>query len=125
MDALGLAATQRLQARGSAPVYSYVRKMVGLASVAARVKPSLAIGTFRHTFTTQAKNFGRLVKATEGGVPLTAVASVIGHQSTETTSRFYDGTEIPDMVLLPLELEHPLDPLPIHRGSKRLKSSLS
>lgn len=112
MEALGLAAAQRLQARGAAPVYSYCRKLVETAAG----KKELDLGTLRHSYATGAKNHGRPVKATDGGVPLTAVAAVLGHQSTQTTSRFYDGTEIPDMVVVPLVLDHPLDPLPLHRG---------
>jgi len=52
-----------------------------------------------------------VVKATRGGVPLDVVASVLGHQSSRTTSKFYDGTEVPPLIAIPLKLYHTQDPV--------------
>lgn len=82
-----------------------IRKAAELAGV-----PAFPPGELRHSFTTWARTVGREVRATGFGVPLALVAEVIGHQSSRTTSRFYDGTEIPPMIALPLKLVHPDDP---------------
>jgi integrase len=110
LDAQGLAAAQRLQARGSAPGRNTVRESIGYASVRAGQLP-INPGELRHSFATWAKNEGTVVKATRGGVPLDVVASVLGHQSSRTTSKFYDGTEVPPLIAIPLKLYHPQDPV--------------
>ncbi|WP_257455632.1 tyrosine-type recombinase/integrase [Archangium lipolyticum] len=110
LDAQGLAAAQRLQARGAAPGRNTVRESIGYASVRAGQSP-LNPGELRHSFATWAKNEGTVVKATRGGVPLDVVASVLGHQSSRTTSKFYDGTEVPPLIAIPLKLYHPQDPV--------------
>jgi hypothetical protein len=42
-------------------------------------------------------------------VTLEEIRDVVGHRSTRTT-RGYDGTEIPPMLVVPIELKHPSDP---------------
>jgi integrase len=116
LDAQALAAGQRLQARGSAPSRNTVRESIGYASARIGQQP-LNPGELRHSFATWAKNEGTVVKATQGGVPLDVVAAVLGHQSTRTTSKFYDGTEVPPMITVPLKLHHPQDPAVIHPPS--------
>jgi integrase len=118
LDAQAFAAATRLQARGSAPTRNTVRESIQYAAARAGVPP-INPSELRHSFATWAKNVGTLIKPTEGGVPLDVVASVLGHQSTRTTSKFYDGTEVPPMVALPLKLQHPRDPTPMARPSAR------
>lgn len=72
--------------------------------------PLHGLGELRHSFVTWAKTLGREVRAAGTGVPLALVAETIGHATTRTTSRFYDGTEVPVMIALPLRLVHPSDP---------------
>ncbi|OJH37940.1 hypothetical protein BON30_25460 [Cystobacter ferrugineus] len=109
LDAQALAAAQRLQVRGRAPIRNTVRESIGYASARIGQSP-IHPSELRHSFTTWATNEGQVVKATRGGVPLDVVASVLGHQSTRTTKKFYDGTEIPPMITVPLKLHHPQDP---------------
>jgi hypothetical protein len=116
LTAQSLAAAQRLQVRGAVPVDSYRRKVIARAARAAE-RAEIDLGTLRHCFTTWSKSHGRVVKAAEGGAPLTVIAAVLGHESTQTTSRFYDGTEIPDMIVLPLELKNLADPIPMTKNS--------
>lgn len=49
------------------------------------------------------------------GVTLDEIRDVVGHQST-TTTRGYDGTEIPPMIVVPVMLEHPSDPKVVKPG---------
>lgn len=77
--------------------------------------PRCAPGELRHSFVTWARSLGREVRPTAAGVPLALVAEAIGHTSTRTTSRFYDGTDVPPMIALPLKLTHPADPRPAER----------
>ncbi|MGQ0508015.1 MAG: tyrosine-type recombinase/integrase [Myxococcaceae bacterium] len=113
LDARGLAAAQRLRVRGAVPSDSYIRKVIRRAAKSIGVEP-IKLGTLRHSFVTWSRNHGRVVKPSEGGVPLTIIANVLGHQSTRTTTVFYDGTEIPEMIVLDvLKLEHPDDPVPL------------
>ena len=67
-------------------------------------------GEFRHSFTTWAGTFGREIKLHDSGVPRARVAEAIGHESSRTTNRFYDGTRVPAMIAVPLRLFHPDDP---------------
>jgi integrase len=109
LDAQAFAAAQRLRAEGDAPSDVWVRKSIMRAAESIG-HPSLHPGEFRHSFATWAKNHGELVKPTARGVALEMVAAVMGHQSAATTSMFYDGTEVPPMIALPLRLVHPEDP---------------
>lgn len=76
----------------------------------ARDVPPLRPGELRHSFATWARTAGRVVRATDAGVPLDLIAEVIGHKSAATTRRFYDSTEVPPMIVIPLRLVHPHDP---------------
>jgi integrase len=80
------------------------------ADPAAEAVKVIAPGELRHSFVTWGRTVGRVVRVAAGGLPLALLAEVVGHQSTRTTSRYYDGTEIPPMVALPIHLVHPDDP---------------
>jgi integrase len=116
LDAQSLAAAKRLQARGSAPADSYVRRViqhsVTQANWAARrplLKP-ITFGALRRSFVTWAAERGELVRPSAEGVPLAAIASAIGHTSAHTTKRFDEGVRVPPMIKVPIRLEHPDDP---------------
>ncbi len=97
---------------GYVPAHFSVQETINRA--AERIgQPTIHPGELRHSFVTWAKNHGELVKATVGGVALEMVASILGHQSPRTTSKFYDGTEVPPMVRIPIKLHHPQDPAPV------------
>lgn len=116
LDSQGWAAMQRLIARGRAPADMTVRRE--LARAARRLgggAVALHPGEFRHSFVTLARKFGRLVKPTAGGVSLEEVARVTGHTRVRTTSEHYDGTQVPAMVVLPLTLHHPSDPIQLDK----------
>lgn len=110
VDAATAAAVERLQARGSAPVDSFVRKVVARAAAAAKLPGRIKLGALRHSFVTWSRTRGRLVTPTSAGVALEAVAAAIGHQSTRTTSMHYDETRVPPMVVVPIKLGHRDDP---------------
>ena len=118
VDAQGLAAAQRLRARGSAPVDSYIRKVTARAAKSIGLTQDINLGALRHSFTTWARRCGKILSPSQSGVPLAAVAAVLGHQSPTTTSLYYDGTDTPDMIVLPIKLEHPEDPVPLQRNLK-------
>lgn len=110
LDAQAFAAAQRLRRVGvphSSSVDHYYRDLA--KSLGWKFNP----GELRHTFGTIATNHGTLVKPSERGVPLDHVAAVMGHESKKTTKRFYDGTEVPPMIAIPVALAHPEDPVAI------------
>ena len=116
VDAQTLAAAQRLQARGSAPVDSFIRKVVKRAVEKVNkhghrelLKP-IRFGELRHSLVTWAHEGGQEIRAKEGGVPLHTVAAVVGHMTALTTKRFYEGVKVPVMIKIPLKLFHPEDP---------------
>lgn len=115
LDAQAFAAALRIEAIGQ-PLdnkrqHREIAKAVALANVGRpEPLPRLVPGELRHSFVTWARVLGREVRAEGTGVPLALVAETIGHATTRTTSRFYDGTEVPVMIALPLRLEHPDDP---------------
>jgi integrase len=115
LDRQALAAAQRLKARGTVPVERWVNTQLDRAveaAAAAGIKlPQLRPGPLRHTFVTLARSGGgRLVQPPMGGVQLSQIAEIIGHKDKRTTQKFYDGTEVPPMLALPLQFEHPQDP---------------
>lgn len=110
IDAQTLAAVERLQARGSLPADTYVRRVIREASE--RIgQPIILLGQLRHTFATQARQCGRIVRPEAGGVSVEEVAAALGHTNTRTTRLFYLGTHVPPMVVLPLKLRNAGDPL--------------
>jgi integrase len=111
LDAQSFAAAQRLQRRGRVPAHFSVKRFLDRAAEQCG-QPTINLGELRHSFATWAKNHGELVKPTSGGVALEIVASILGHTSTRTTTMFYDGTEVPPMVRIPIKLHHPQDPVP-------------
>ncbi len=113
LDAQALTAAQRLQARGGAPADSWVRKVLRRAAKSLGREP-LKLGQMRHSFVSWAQLHGRKVRPTEApGVPLPEIAEAIGHLHATTTSRFYDVAEVKPMIVLPIRLEHPDDPIPL------------
>ena len=117
VDAQALAAAQRLQARGSAPVESFIRKVVKRAVEEVnkrgrrKVLKSVRFGELRHSFVTWAHEGGQEVRPKKGGVPLHTVAAVVGHMSALTTKRFYEGVKVPVMIKIPIRLFHGSDPV--------------
>jgi hypothetical protein len=65
------------------------------------------------------------VRPKSGGLPLAAVAAVVGHHSANTTKRFYENVKVPPMIKIPIKLEHPEDPvvLPVRRAALKLAES--
>jgi len=116
VDAQALAAAQRLQVRGSAPVDSFIRKVVKRAvekvnkHAHREVLKPIRFGELRHSFVTWAHERGQEVKAKEGGVPLHTVAAVVGHTTALTTKRFYEGVKVPVLIKIPIRLAHGDDP---------------
>jgi len=116
VDAQTLAAAQRLQARGSAPVDSFIRKVVKRAvekvnkHAHREVLKPIRFGELRHSFVTWAHERGQEVRPKEGGVPLHTVAAVVGHTTALTTKRFYEGVKVPVMIKIPIRLGHGDDP---------------
>jgi integrase len=111
LDAQAFAAAQRLQRKGRLPARFSLQCMIDRAAEGCG-QPTIHPSELRHSFATWAKNYGELIKPTSGGVALEIVASILGHQSTRTTTKFYDGTEVPPMVRIPIKLVHPNDPVP-------------
>jgi integrase len=121
VDAQTLAAIERLQKRGSAPVATWIRKVLTRAIAAEnknvpeeRKMKFVFLGEIRHSYVAWCSEFGTPVHATAGvGVPLATVAAILGHRSPMTTSKFYDVTPVPVMIKIPLKLTHPEDPVPL------------
>ncbi|WP_201756499.1 site-specific integrase [Corallococcus silvisoli] len=117
LDAQAFIAAQRLQARKKSPSRSTVHECLG-ATAARLTKRSpegsvapIHPGELRHCFATWSSECGRVVKPTSGGVALEMVAAVMGHLSTRTTKLFYEGVQVPPMIVFPLRLVHPEDPV--------------
>jgi integrase len=133
VPAQALAAAQRLAARRWRGKITTVNNRAirrELTAACARASEAtgkpvalLMPGELRHSLVTWARQFGREVRPPGGGVSLDQIADAIGHKSKQTTTRFYDGTQVPPMILIPLLLKHPKDP-PLTRaggspGSRR------
>lgn len=112
IDRQTLAAVERLQARGAGPVESYVRKVVDRTCKSISMRP-VRFGELRHSFITWASECGEEIRPKLGGLPLSAIAAVVGHQSAVTTKRFYENVRVPPMIHIPIRLEHPDDGAPI------------
>ena len=100
---------QRLQARGAAPVDSHIRRVVRRACKSLGME-LVRFGELRHSFVTWASECGQEVRPKSGGLPLAAIAAVVGHTSPATTKRFYENVAVPPMIKVPIRLEHPEDP---------------
>lgn len=121
LDAQAFAAAQRLAARGE-PIdrrhqYSELALAAHLATAEAKKSNPKAVvapirpGALRHSFITWARKSGREVwPARQTGVDLKKVAATVGHKSDRTTRKFYDGTEVPMMIAVPIRLHHRDDP---------------
>jgi site-specific recombinase XerC len=115
LNAAGVAAAERVRARGSIVTRPRQLKMIHRVAQRLRdrgeenVRPVL-YGALRHSFVTLARSAGgRVVRPKLYGVSLEEIREVVGHTSTKTT-RIYDGTEIPPMIVVSIELQHPDDP---------------
>jgi len=109
LDGPALAAAKRLRKAGRAPNDGELRRALLAASTAAScdvVQPAF----LRHSFVTLGKQGGRLVKPSDGGLSLEEIAAITGHTNTRTTRDFYDASDVPPMVIIPLDLKHSEDP---------------
>jgi integrase len=114
VDGQTYAAAERLVAAGEAPQNSSIRLCLGGASEATGL-PLLLTGQLRHSFVDWAQTSGRKVSHAEGGLPLADVGAAIGHRSVRTTDTFYNVTKVPPMIVVPVVLQHPDDPVSIQR----------
>ncbi len=121
VDDQTLCAMRRLIARGRAPSKNGLNKVN--YRVAAAMAPNGVRSTkeqlreaavffeqLRHSFATWAVERGREVSVTGEGLSVHRVSRVLGHRSSSTTSRHYD-TSVPAMIVLPIKLQHPDDPV--------------
>lgn len=110
-------AAQRLKAGNAITVERHVNKLLDAARETAKQSgfdlPQIRLGPMRHSFVTWARSGGgRLVKPPGSGVPLGEIAEAVGHKDKRTTQKYYDETETPPMVVVPLDLRHDDDPKP-------------
>jgi hypothetical protein len=111
LDAKALAAVQRLQARGRAPTDGCMRLYLAKACESINVS-AMVPGQFRHSLVSIGQH-GRMVAPMGGGLSLQDLTEITGHKSTATAKRFYDNQAVPRLLVLPLDLKHPHDPVPI------------
>lgn len=127
VDAATLAAARRILGLGGIPArpkrHEYAVRVA--AKLGDNVRP-VQYGALRHSFITWARSAGgRVVRPKKYGVTLDEIRDVVGHKSTRTT-RGYDGTEIPPMITVPVNLEHPSDPKLVEPvGAPRSRASSS
>jgi integrase len=103
------AAAKRLQELGKAPDDATVARLMDEAAELAGV-PRMDPSDLRHCFITWARTYGREVRPKNAGVSRETIARIVGHTSVSTTLN-YDGTEVPEMIALPLQLENDEDPV--------------
>ncbi len=103
LDAESFGALARILSAGRLPLPKQINAALDKAAQKAEVEP-IRLGELRHSFVTWAKTFGSVVKPAEGGVRLEEIAEAIGHKDARTTKRFYDGTEVPPLIVVPLKL---------------------
>jgi integrase len=118
LDAQGLAAAQRLIARGSAPAVSSIQEATEQAAKDAQ-DPSLAeinFGAIRHSVGTWLAEVGEIVTPSGKGLPVELIAQALGHKSTRTTKLHYLSVKVPPLYRTPIRLEHPNDP-PLERNA--------
>lgn len=121
LDRAALQAAERIRVRGKIP--DRAKRHAFAVRVAEREGAPRAIqfGALRHSFATWARSAGgRVVRPKHFGVGLEELRDAMGHRSTSTTRR-YDGTEIPPMITFPVTLRHRDDPSPARSsGGKRV-----
>jgi integrase len=110
VDAETLAALQRLQEAKRVMTPHKVIGRIRKAAKAAGVEP-IVIAHLRHTFVTLCRRAGRIVTApnTEA-LTREQVMRTVGHTSTRTTA-IYDASTCPPMMVPPIRLVHPDDPI--------------
>lgn len=121
IDAATYAAAERVRARGSIPSrpkrFEYAVRVAERLSREAEkhgeknttIEP-VQYGALRHSFITLARSAGgRIVRPVNFGVSLEEIRDAVGHRTTRTTD-VYDGSQIPPMIVFPLNLTHPEDP---------------
>lgn len=118
LDKSCLAHIERLQALATFPTEKTFERNRTKACTGANEKrpkgspaiPEIMIGNLRATRTTLAETLGAVVypKDAKRGVPLEIIARTHGH-APETAAKFYSGTNIPPMVVIPVNLSHPGD----------------
>jgi integrase len=106
LDLQATAAALRLQVRGKAPTRTAIQESV--ARVCKRLGlPKINFGELRHSFVAWVLEEGTQVTYSgSGGVPLANIASVLGHTNPRTTQLFYNVSQVPPMVVVPLQLQH-------------------
>jgi integrase len=105
-----LEALKRLRSHGLVPDGKWVDRCLDAACKGMAGNPKVRMGALRHSFVTWSRSKGgRVVYPKEAGVPLSIIAQAMNHRTTRTTRTFYDETEIPEMVVVPIKLEHPDD----------------
>lgn len=134
VDAATFAAAERLRALGKAPSNSHVHDHLHRAAIklhgcegvsrnfgdgsddSSRIEaclkcPRIVPSELRHSFATWARTLGEIVRpANQKGVDLATVSERMGHTSKATTKGFYLGDHVPEMIRVPVKLEHPDDP---------------
>jgi integrase len=123
------ATLERIQKRGKIPaaaawVTCLKRAARDASKETGKKIERVLVANLRHTFVTLARQRGRLVyaKGTEG-VPLSIVAQIVGHTDEKTTKTFYDASELPPLLVIPLGLIHPGDPAVRMTKAKMKKSA--
>ncbi|WP_233595327.1 MULTISPECIES: site-specific integrase [Corallococcus] len=125
LDAQAFAAARRLVARKRSPRGSTIHECLGYAAArlgnqfpGEEIEP-IHPSELRHSFATWSSECGQVVKPTSGGVALEMVAAVMGHLSTRTTKLFYEGVQVPPMIIFPLRLLHPDDPVDVSEAGRQ------
>lgn len=109
LDRAAFDAARRLVARKRAPTDRTIIDALDRAAARAK-RPRILPGSLRHTFVTASRAVGVEVKPSKAGISLETIRQIVGHITTDTTSTYYDGTEVPPMSRLPLRLDHRDDP---------------
>jgi hypothetical protein len=120
VDAWALAAARRLLARKAAPTDTCVREYCDNAAKAMKVghndpetgEWAFDPGNLRHSVVTLARKAGKLIRYEDQGLDLRDIVEVTGHQVT-TARNFYLGKTVPPMLVLPIRVQHPEDPVPL------------
>ncbi len=104
IDAQALAAVRRLMVSG-APTKNVCRDW------RKRLGSKVMHKYLRHSFFTWGLKAGRVVRVTDGGLTLSEMAAAVGHRSLLMGKDHYDNSDVPAMVVVPITLTHPEDPL--------------